>query len=90
MGLIKCTDVCKSFGEKIALDNVSIDIPEGKIFGLLGPNGAGKSTFLKILSGKLEPTKGEVIITPGDRLSFLQLFDYLIHSFYSFEKYFTL
>ena len=42
MGLIQCKDVCKSFGEKIALDNVSVDIPKGKIFGLLGPNGAGK------------------------------------------------
>ena len=44
MKLIECKHVSKSFGEKVALDNVSIDIPKGKIFGLLGPNGAGKTT----------------------------------------------
>ena len=47
MGLIQCKDVCKSFGEKVALDHVSVDIPKGKIFGLLGPNGAGKTTLIR-------------------------------------------
>ena len=46
MGLIQCTNVSKSFGEKVALDHVSVDIPKGKIFGLLGPNGAGKTTLI--------------------------------------------
>ena len=46
MELIKCKDVSKSFGEKVALDNVSLDFPKGKIFGLLGPNGAGKTTLI--------------------------------------------
>ena len=50
MGLIQCKDVCKSFGEKIALDHVSVDIPKGKIFGLLGPNGAGKTTLIRIIN----------------------------------------
>ena len=61
MGLIKCTDVCKSFGEKIALDNVSIDIPEGKIFGLLGPNGAGKTTLIRIINRITIPNSGSVL-----------------------------
>ena len=62
MGLIQCKDVCKSFGEKIALDHVSVDIPKGKIFGLLGPNGAGKTTVIKMLSCLTKPTEGDAIV----------------------------
>ena len=51
---------------------MNIKFTEGNCYGLIGANGAGKSTFLKILSGQLEPTKGDVIITKGQRLSFLQ------------------
>ena len=58
--------------EKALFEDVNIKFTEGNCYGLIGANGAGKSTFLKILSGQLEPTKGEVIITPGERLSFLQ------------------
>ena len=54
MALIQCNGVCKNFGEKVALDHVSIDIPEGKIFGLLGPNGAGKTTLLKKIAAELK------------------------------------
>ncbi|MBR5298827.1 MAG: ATP-binding cassette domain-containing protein [Bacteroidales bacterium] len=61
MGLIQCKDVCKSFGEKIALDHVSVDIPKGKIFGLLGPNGAGKTTLIRIINRITIPNKGEVL-----------------------------
>ena len=61
MGLIQCKDVCKSFGEKIALDHVSVDIPKGKIFGLLGPNGAGKTTLIRIINRITIPNKGEVM-----------------------------
>ena len=53
-------------------EDVNIKFTEGNCYGLIGANGAGKSTFLKILSGQLEPTSGEVILTPGERLSFLQ------------------
>ena len=60
MGLIKCTDVSKSFGEKIALDHVSVEIPKGKIFGLLGPNGAGKTTLIRIINRITIPNSGEV------------------------------
>lgn len=61
MGLIECRNVSKSFGEKIALDNVSVDIPEGKIFGLLGPNGAGKTTLIRIINRITIPNGGEVL-----------------------------
>ena len=61
MGLIQCTDVCKAFGEKVALDHVSVDIPKGKIFGLLGPNGAGKTTLIRIINRITIPNSGTVL-----------------------------
>ena len=60
MGLIECKDICKSFGEKVALDHVTLDIPEQKIFGLLGPNGAGKTTLIRIINRITIPGSGEV------------------------------
>ena len=59
--LIQCKNVCKSFGEKVALNNVSVDIPKGKIFGLLGPNGAGKTTLIRIINRITIPNSGSVI-----------------------------
>ena len=61
MDLIQCTNVSKSFGEKIALDNVSVNIPKGKIFGLLGPNGAGKTTLIRIINRITIPNSGTVL-----------------------------
>ena len=61
MGIIECKDVCKSFGEKIALDHVSLEIPKGKIFGLLGPNGAGKTTLIRIINRITIPSGGSVL-----------------------------
>ena len=58
--LIQCKNVSKSFGEKVALDNVSVDIPKGKIFGLLGPNGAGKTTLIRIINRITIPNSGQV------------------------------
>ena len=58
--LIQCKNVSKSFGEKVALDNVSVDIPKGKIFGLLGPNGAGKTTLIRIINRITIPNSGLV------------------------------
>ncbi len=61
MELIQCKDVCKSFGEKTALDHVSLSIPKGKIFGLLGPNGAGKTTLIRIINRITIPGGGSVL-----------------------------
>ena len=60
MAIIECKEVCKSFGEKVALDRVSISVPEGQIFGLLGPNGAGKTTLIRIINRITIPNSGEV------------------------------
>ena len=61
MAIIECKNVCKNFGEKVALDHVSLEIPEGKIFGLLGPNGAGKTTLIRIINRITIPTDGEIL-----------------------------
>ena len=61
MAIIECKNICKNFGEKVALDHVSLDIPAGQIFGLLGPNGAGKTTLIRIINRITIPTEGEVI-----------------------------
>ena len=61
MGIIECKNVSKTFGEKVALDNVSVEIPKGKIFGLLGPNGAGKTTLIRIINRITIPNFGTVL-----------------------------
>ena len=61
MSIISCRDVRKTFGQKVALDNVSIEIPEGRIFGLLGPNGAGKTTLIRIINRITMPDSGDII-----------------------------
>ena len=70
--MISANNVTLRVGKKALFEDVNIKFTEGNCYGMIGANGAGKSTFLKILSGQLEPTNGEVIITPGERLSFLQ------------------
>ncbi|HIY18018.1 MAG TPA: ATP-binding cassette domain-containing protein [Candidatus Blautia avistercoris] len=70
--MIAANNVTLRVGKKALFEDVNIKFTEGNCYGLIGANGAGKSTFLKILSGQLEPTKGDVTITPGQRLSFLQ------------------
>ena len=70
--MIATSNITLRVGKKALFEDVNIKFVEGNCYGLIGANGAGKSTFLRILSGQLEPTKGDVIITPGQRLSFLQ------------------
>ena len=70
--MISTSNITLRVGKKALFEDVNIKFTEGNCYGLIGANGAGKSTFLKILSGQLEPSKGEVFITPGERLSFLQ------------------
>ncbi len=61
--LLKCENLTKTYGKTLALDNVNLEIPRGKIIGLLGPNGSGKTTLIKILNGLLTPTKGTLTIS---------------------------
>lgn len=70
--MIQASNVTLRLGKKALFEDVNIKFTEGNCYGLIGANGAGKSTFLKILTGELEPTKGDIIITPGQRLSFLK------------------
>ena len=82
--MISTSNITLRVGKKALFEDVNVKFTEGNCYGLIGANGAGKSTFLKILSGQLEPTKGEVIITPGERLSFLQ------QDHFKYDKYLVL
>lgn len=70
--MISANNVTYRVGKKALFEDVNIKFTEGNCYGLIGANGAGKSTFLKILSGQLETTKGDIAITPGQRLSVLE------------------
>lgn len=70
--MIQASNITLRLGKRALFEDVNIKFTEGNCYGLIGANGAGKSTFLKIMNGQLEPTKGDIIITPGQRLSFLQ------------------
>ena len=62
MAILKCENLCKSYGKKTALENVSFSIEPGRVTGLLGPNGSGKTTLIKLVNGLLSPTSGAVLI----------------------------
>jgi ATPase subunit of ABC transporter with duplicated ATPase domains len=70
--MISVNNVTLSFGKRVLFDEVNINFIKGNCYGVIGANGAGKSTFLKILSGEIEPNKGTVDITPGERLAVLK------------------
>ena len=70
--MISTQNVSLRYGDRALFENVSVKFTEGNCYGIIGANGAGKSTFLKILSGEIEPNKGEVIIEPHKRLSVLK------------------
>lgn len=79
--MISTTDVSLSFGGRKLFDDVNIKFTPGNCYGLIGANGAGKSTFIKLLSGEIEPQKGTIDITPGERISILK------QDHYAFEEY---
>jgi ATPase subunit of ABC transporter with duplicated ATPase domains len=70
--MISVNNVTLSFGKRVLFDEVNLSFNKGNCYGVIGANGAGKSTFLKILSGEIEPNKGSVSITPGERLAVLK------------------
>ncbi len=70
--MISVNNVSLSFGKRVLFDEVNINFVKGNCYGVIGANGAGKSTFLKILSGEIEPNKGTVDITPGERMAVLK------------------
>jgi ATPase subunit of ABC transporter with duplicated ATPase domains len=70
--MLSSNNVSLAYGKRVLFDEVSINFVKGNCYGIIGANGAGKSTFLKILSGEIEPNKGTVSITPGERLSMLK------------------
>ncbi|HEX8334375.1 MAG TPA: ATP-binding cassette domain-containing protein [Segetibacter sp.] len=70
--MISAKNITLSFGKRVLFDEVNLSFVKGNCYGVIGANGAGKSTFLRILSGEIEPTKGTVEITPGERLAVLK------------------
>ena len=79
--MISTSGVTLQFGKRVLFKDVSIKFTPGNCYGVIGANGAGKSTFLKLLSGDIEPTKGSVEITPGERMSVLK------QDHYAFDEY---
>ena len=70
--MISARNVTLAFGKRVLFDEVNVSFTKGNCYGIIGANGAGKSTFLKILSGEIEPNKGTVEITPGERMAVLK------------------
>ena len=70
--MLSTSNIGLQYGGRTLFEHVSLNFSQGNCYGIIGANGAGKSTFLKILSGEIEPNKGEVIITPGERMSVLK------------------
>lgn len=79
--MISAVDVALQYGKRILFKDVNIKFTPGNCYGLIGANGSGKSTFLKILSGEIEPNKGEIVITPGERMAVLK------QDHYAFDDY---
>src|SRR5688500_12277203 len=70
--MITVSNLTLQYGKRVLFDEVELKFTPGNCYGIIGANGAGKSTFLKILSGEIDPTKGQVVITPGLRMSVLK------------------
>src|SRR6476661_7560082 len=70
--MLTVNNVTLSFGKRVLFDEVNLSFNKGNCYGVIGANGAGKSTFMKILSGEIEPNKGSVQISPGERMAVLR------------------
>ena len=70
--MISVKDLKLAYGKRVLFEEVNLNFTKGNCYGVIGANGAGKSTFLKILAGDIEPNKGSVEITPGERLAVLK------------------
>ena len=79
--MIAAQGVSLQYGGRVLFNDVNINFTKGNCYGLIGANGAGKSTFLKILAGELEPNKGSVFITPGERMAVLKQDHFLFDDF---------
>jgi ATPase subunit of ABC transporter with duplicated ATPase domains len=69
--MISANNITLAYGKRILFDEVNINFTKGNCYGIIGANGAGKSTFMKIISGEIEPNKGTIDITPGERMAVL-------------------
>ena len=83
--MIQASNVSLQFGKRVLFENVNIQFDKGNCYGIIGANGAGKSQFLKILSGELSPNSGEVIVTPGERISVLKQ-DHFLYDDYAVRE----
>ena len=79
--MLSVSNLSVQFGKRVLFDEVNVTFTQGNCYGIIGANGAGKSTFLKILSGKQEPTSGRVILEPGKRMSVLE------QDHYAYDEY---
>ena len=70
--MITVSNVTVRFGKVPLFEDVNVKFVPGECYGIIGANGAGKSTFLRVLTGELEPSKGDVFVTPGERISILK------------------
>ena len=70
--MISVRDLKLAYGKRVLFEEVNLNFTKGNCYGVIGANGAGKSTFLKILSGEIEPNKGKVEFTPGERMAVLK------------------
>ena len=79
--MLSANGVTVRFGKRVLFEDVNIRFGKGNCYGIIGANGAGKSTFLKVLSGEIEPSKGDVSLDKGERLSMLK------QDHFAFEEY---
>jgi len=70
--MLSVSNLSIQFGKRVLFDEVNVSFTQGNCYGIIGANGAGKSTFMKVLSKKMEPTSGHVILEPGKRMSVLE------------------